>query len=262
MIFDSHTHIFLEEFDEDRTGVVERALAAGVSRVMLPNVDVDTLERLVATVEAYPHFCDMAVGLHPTSVGGDWEQQLKIVEEHLREKWLHYPQLKAIGEVGLDLYWDTSYQAEQEQVLTRQMAWARELQLPLIIHQRSAHEPLMHLFREQHAEELSGVFHSFTGTHEELQELLTFPRFMVGINGIVTFKRAAIAEVVPAIPLDRLLVETDAPYLAPVPYRGKRNEPAYARDTLQFMATLLDMPIEELAEITANNYQHLFLSRE
>ena len=220
MLFDTHTHIYLPEFDNDRDDVVHRALENGVTRLMLPNVDLDTIDALQHTLNAYPDMCSAAMGLHPTSVTENYRKDLDHIFEILDTN-----SYQAVGEIGIDLYWDKSYQKEQIDAFEMQIRYAAQRSLPVIIHCREALE--------------SGDFY-------------------IGINGIVTFKKSSLRETLSAIPLDRLLLETDAPYLAPVPYRGKRNEPAFVRHTAEFIANELHMETLEIETITYKNACRLF----
>ena len=256
-MIDSHTHIFEPEFDEDRREVLERASRAGVEHLILPNIDVDSLPRLLQTHEAFPHNTSIAIGLHPTSVGEDFPSQLEVIHEAVRN---YRSKVVAIGEIGLDFYWDRSFIREQEEALRTQVEWAIEEDLPLILHTRSAHREMLDLLSAYRGEvRLRGVFHSFTGSEEELEELIAFsPSFMIGINGVVTFKKSMLREYIARIPLDRLLLETDAPYLAPVPHRGKRNEPSFLPETLAEVARAFGLFPAQLEEAISANSRQLF----
>ena len=230
MLFDTHTHIYLPEFDNDRDDVVDRALENGVTRLMLPNVDLDTIDALQHTLNAYPDMCSAAMGLHPTSVTENYRKDLDHIFEILDTN-----SYQAVGEIGIDLYWDKSYQKEQIDAFEMQIRYATQRSLPVIIHCREALDS---------SEELSRIFESGD--------------FYIGINGIVTFKKSSLRETLSVIPLDHLLLETDAPYLAPVPYRGKRNEPAFVRHTAEFIANELHMETLEIETITYKNACRLF----
>lgn len=256
-MIDSHTHIFEEAFAEDLDTVVLRAQQAGVTHLVLPNIDVASVAALFATHQAYPTYTSMSLGLHPTSVGEDYREQL----EQIRAAWEeHLSEVVAIGEVGLDYYWDRTFYEEQKLALRVQVEWAIEADLPLILHTREAHREMLDLLNYYRSEStLRGVFHSFTGSEEELDELIAFsPRFMIGLNGVVTFKKSPLREYLTRIPLDRLLLETDAPYLAPSPHRGRRNEPAFLAHTLAEVARAYALPESEVAEVTMRNAQRLF----
>lgn len=256
-MIDSHTHIFEPEFDEDRREVLERASEAGVEHLILPNIDVESLPHLLKTHEDFPLNTSIAIGLHPTSVGQDFASQLEVIHEAVHN---YRSKVVAIGEVGLDFYWDRTFVREQEEALRLQVEWAIEEDLPLILHTRSAHREMLELLSAYCGEaRLRGVFHSFTGSEEELEELIAFsPRFMIGINGVVTFKKSTLREYIARIPLDRLLLETDAPYLAPVPHRGKRNEPAFLPETLAEVARAFGIFSRQLEEAISANSRQLF----
>lgn len=255
---DTHTHIYTEEFDADRTDVIERARRVGAAALLLPNIDEASIEPMMALCNAHPDFCHPMMGLHPTELPVDPSPVLDRMEAMLSEGTRAFV---AVGEVGLDFYWDDSRRDEQIAVFERQIAWAERYGLPLVIHCRSAHRDLVDTLLP-HREQLirGGVFHCFGGTADEAGELLeTFPGFYLGIGGVVTFKRSSLHEVLAAeVPLERLLTETDAPYLAPVPYRGKRNEPAYIPMVLARLADIYHITMEAAAEITTQNARRLF----
>lgn len=252
-IIDSHTHIYAEEFDTDSEAMMQRAREAGVYRMVLPSVDSNSYARLMRCLELHPDCLRAAIGLHPTSVGEDYQEELTFVREHLlAHRWV------AIGEIGLDYYWDTTYREAQQEVFVRQIEWAGEQGLPIIIHTRSAFADTFTCLREHLAPRQGGVFHSFTGDEEDLEEALSFEHLMIGLNGVVTFRNSRLREYVGRIPLDRLLVETDAPYLSPVPCRGKRNEPAHLIHTIEHLAPLWGVTPQEFAQATARNAERLF----
>ena len=201
-IIDTHSHLFVEEFNEDRSDVMRRAREAGVQHVLMPNIDLNTVEPMLSVCEAYPGFCYPMIGLHPTEVNADYRQSL----DALKEVFVSHPQsFIAIGEVGLDLYWDKTYKQEQLVVLEEQIGWALEYDLPLVIHSREAFPELYALFSHYKDTPIRGVFHSFTGTAEEAQSLLEFPGFLLGINGVVTFKKSTLPEALREVPLSRLV---------------------------------------------------------
>ena len=248
MIFDTHTHIYLPEFDADRADVVQRARENGVTRLMLPNVDLDTVDALHQTLREYPDMCIAAMGLHPTSVTGHYAVDLERIAALLEEGSYH-----AVGEIGIDLYWDRTFENGQIIVFEEQVRLAARLGHPIIIHCREAFEPIATVLRRLSHLGLRGVFHSFSGDAECLSTALSLGDFYFGINGTVTFKKNRLRELLPAIPADRLLLETDAPYLAPVPYRGKRNEPSFLKQTAAFVAAELH---RDTAEIEAQTYEN------
>ena len=251
-LIDSHTHIYAEEFDEDFSDMLQRAEESGVTQMVLPCVDCESWPLIHSLSEAHPQRLFPTIGLHPTYVKEDYEAQLSYLEQHLEEG------IVAIGEIGLDYYWDTTFKAEQLKAFERQVRWAHRLGLPVILHVREAFRDTFDLLRSLQLPGLRGVFHSFTGSREELQEALYFEHFYIGINGVVTFKNSSLKEYVSDIPLDRLVVETDAPYLAPVPKRGRRNEPAFLPYTASFVASCYQISDEELCARTSENARRLF----
>jgi TatD DNase family protein len=252
VLTDSHTHLYLDAFKDDREQMIQRAVNAGVSRMLLPNIDSSSVGPMFSLVEQFPDRCFPMMGLHPTSVKEDYLKELATVEKQLSRK-----DIIAIGECGIDLYWDRTFLREQEEAFSTQIKWAMDLDLPLVIHARDSFDEIFTILEHQGGTELRGVFHSFTGGPEELKRALSF-NFMIGINGIVTFKNSNLAEVVRSIPLNRLLLETDAPFLAPVPYRGKRNESSYLVETAAKVAEIYKLSVNELAGITTKNTQVLF----
>ena len=258
MFIDTHTHIYTEEFDADRADVVERARRAGAVALLLPNIDEASIEPMMALCDAHPDLCHPMMGLHPTELPPDSSPLLDRMEAMLAGGTRKFV---AVGEVGLDFYWDAGRRDEQIAVFDRQITWAERYGLPLVIHSRSAHRDLVDTLLP-HRDRLprGGVFHCFGGTAEEAKELLdTFPGFYLGIGGVVTFKRSSLPEVLATeVPLERLLTETDAPYLAPVPYRGKRNAPAYVPMVVARLAEVYHTTIEAVSEITTQNARRLF----
>ncbi len=252
MYTDSHTHLYHFAFKDDRDQMIQRAIDSGVSRMLLPNIDSSSIGPLFALTERFPDHCFPMMGLHPTSVKENYREELKRIEETLGHK-----DFVAIGETGIDLYWDKTFLKEQEEVFSTQIAWAMELDLPLVIHARDSFQEIFGVLDRAGGPELRGVFHSFTGGSAELERALSY-NFMIGINGIVTFKNSNLGEVVRMIPTDRLLLETDAPFLAPVPYRGKRNESSYLHETAAKIAEIHNLSKEEIARITTANAEQLF----
>ena len=250
---DTHTHIFLEEFDSDIHEVVQRAKEAGVNKFYLPNIDVESISRLHALTDQYPDLCYPMMGLHPTSVSSDFQKDLTIIES-----WLEKRKYSAIGEIGIDLYWDKTFLKEQIEAFETQLQWSIERNLPVAIHTREAFPVVFESIYKVGAEKLRGVFHSFSGSREELEEIVCLQNFMVGINGIVTYKNAKFRDYLPILPIERILLETDAPYLSPVPYRGKRNEPAYLPFIVGKLAEIYGLSLEVVAEKTTENALRLF----
>ena len=257
-MIDTHSHLFVEEFNEDLPEVIRRAQEAGVTHVFMPNIDDTTVEDMLRVCADYPGYCYPMLGFHPTSVDGDVMHKVRQMKERLVQG---HPYI-AIGEVGLDLYWDKTWLKEQEAVLDEQIQWALEWDLPLVIHCREAFPELFRVLSPYKDTVLRGVFHSFTGTAEEAVKLMTYPHFMVGINGVVTFKKSSLTEALKEVPLERLVLETDSPYLAPVPFRGKRNESAYVGRVAARLAELYGTEIGSVERKTAENALKVFKIRE
>ncbi len=253
-MIDTHCHLYDEAFDSDRPAAVERAVAAGVDLMLLPGIDSQSHAAQEALEAAYPQYFRQMMGLHPTSVTADFEPELAIVEQKLFHSGHRYV---AVGEIGLDLYWDKSYLEQQKEVLRRQMLWARELQLPVCLHVRKAYNELFGLLRDLNFGTYKGVMHCFGGSLQEAQRAIEMG-FYIGVGGVVTFKNATLAEVAATVPLDRIVLETDAPYLSPVPYRGKRNESAYIPLIAQKIAELRSIPLEAVAVTTTQAAESLF----
>lgn len=253
-LVDSHSHLFLEEFTEDLPQVMARAQAAGVTHIFMPNIDSTTLEPMLRVCSEYKGYCYPMVGLHPTSVNSDYKKELEIVERELASP----NEYVAVGEVGMDLYWDKTYLKEQQIVLDKQISLALEYGLPIVIHCREAFDDIYKVLEPYKTTSLKGIFHSFTGSLEEAGRIMEFSDFLIGINGVVTFKKSALPGVLSAIPLNRIVLETDSPYLTPVPNRGKRNESANVKDTLIKVAEIYQKSPEEVAQATSENALKVF----
>ena len=254
MLVDSHSHLFLEEFADDLPQVMQRAREAGVTHIFMPNIDSTTIESLLSVCAAYKEFCFPMIGLHPTSVNKNYKKELDIVAGQLASSNGYV----AIGEIGLDLYWDKTFLREQLLAFEKQVEWALEYHLPIVIHTREAFDYIYKVLQPYKETGLTGIFHSFTGTSEEAAKLLDFPGFMIGINGVVTFKKSQLPEVLKDVPLARIVLETDSPYLTPVPNRGKRNESARLKDTLIKVAESYRESPEVVAEATSENALKVF----
>lgn len=253
-IIDTHTHLDAEEFDEDRPLVLQRAKDAGVYKVLLPAIDVKTTYAVLALSKQYPHYAYPMIGLHPEEVRADWQEQLLQLKQIFDAS-----AFIAIGEVGLDYYWSREFEKEQLEAFEEQVKWSIETQLPLMIHCRKAQNEMVHLLRQYEKELPGGVFHCFTGNQREAEELLTFEKFVVGVGGVSTFKSSHLREDLPAVvPLSRLVLETDSPYMAPVPYRGKRNESAFVVEVLKTLSVAYGVSEEELAQVTNENVSRVF----
>lgn len=254
---DTHSHIFTEEFDDDRAAVMQRARDAGVGAILLPNLDDESIESLLRTTQESAGLCHAMLGLHPSYVDASYRAKLEVIVEALQ-----VTSVVAIGEIGLDYYWSQEFRNEMNEALRIQLRWAAERSLPVSLHTRSATYDTIKAINEINSEgtgTLRGIFHSFTGDATELEAILEVPNFSVGINGVVTFKNCAFRSFLPELlPLDRLVIETDAPYLSPTPYRGKRNEPAYIVQIAQHLAELYQVPIDSLQKQLYKNSSAIF----
>lgn len=253
-LIDTHSHLFLEEFSEDLPQVIERARSAGITHIFMPNIDSTTIDSMLSVCNTYNDYCFPMIGLHPTSVNADYEKELEIVARELRS----FNKYIAIGEVGMDLYWDKTFLKEQQIVLDKQINWALEYDLPVVIHCRDAFGYIYNVLEPYKNTSLKGVFHSFTGTDDEAARILEFSGFLIGINGVVTFKKSRLPEVLTKIPLEKIVLETDSPYLTPVPNRGKRNESAYVKDTLMKVSGIYRMSPEAVGRVTSENALKVF----
>lgn len=254
MLIDTHSHLFLEEFAEDLEAVIERAQIAGVSHIFMPNIDSTTIESLLGVCSRYENYCFPMIGLHPTSVNENYHSELDVVLRELKSDKKYV----AIGEVGMDLYWDKTYEKEQAAVLSKQLEWALDFDLPVVIHCRDAFDSICEVLRKFSGSSLRGIFHSFTGTAAEAMYLMEHFDFLLGINGIVTFKKSTIPDVLKVIPLEKIVLETDSPYLAPVPCRGRRNESANVKYVLLKVAEIYGKTPEEVAKITSESALKVF----
>lgn len=271
MLIDTHTHLDAEEFDEDRDEVIARAKEAGVGQVFLPAIDLKTTHAVLELSRQYPGYAYPMIGLHPEEVKADWKEQLaalrQLLDEHCVKNVCNslstacpvVNDFIAVGEVGLDFYWSREFEHEQLMAFEEQVKWSIETRLPLMIHCRKAQNEMVKLLRPYEKELPGGVFHCFTGNQREAEELLSFERFVLGIGGVATFKSSHLREDLPAVvPLQRLVLETDSPYMAPVPHRGKRNESAYVADVMRTLAAAYQVSEEELTAATYANVQRVF----
>ena len=252
MLIDTHTHIYADAFDEDRDEAIGRALAAGVSHLILPAIDSKTTAIMHEVKRNYPDHIHLMMGLHPTHVGFNVEEELA----HVREQ-LDAHSFVAVGEIGMDLYWDKTYQSQQQYAFARQIDWALAADLPIVIHCRDAFAPIFEVLEGVRDNRLRGVFHCFTGTIEDAQRALGL-NFYLGIGGVVTFKNGKIDQFIGEIDLKHIVLETDSPYLAPKPYRGKRNETSYILKVVEKLAELYDVSVEEIAAKTTENSKQVF----
>ena len=260
---DTHCHLDGEEFREDFDAVVKRAREAGCTAVFLPAIDVKSCDSVLQVCRQYPDFCYPMLGLHPEEVRADWQEQLAAIRACIISLTSHLSlptsKLLAIGEIGLDFYWSREFEQEQMEAFEEQVRWSIEMQLPLMIHCRKAQNEMVNILKRYAKDLPGGVFHCFTGNEQEARQLLEFDRFVLGIGGVLTFKKSHLPEVLPAcVPLSRIVLETDAPYMAPVPMRGQRNEPAYIRYVIARMAEAYGVSEETICEHTNANVARVF----
>ncbi len=251
-MIDTHSHLYASQFEEDIQEVVERAKAAGLTKILLPNINIESIEQLNKLVEQEPQFFYRMIGLHPCSVEDNYKDVLATIKEELNAK----PCI-AVGEIGVDLYWDKSTQKIQEEAFLIQCEWAIESNLPIVIHSRESIDLIIDLIKENLPNGIRGVFHCFTGTLEQAQTIIDMGMYL-GIGGVVTFKNSNLRDVLKDVSLDRIIIETDSPYLAPVPYRGKRNESSYITEVVKELSKIYDLSSEEIDKITTENAQKLF----
>lgn len=252
-MIDTHTHLYSEQFNEDRTEMIRRAIAAGVERMYMPNIDLNSVDGMHALEQEFPENCFAMMGLHPCSVDANWELTLAKMRVLLEKR----PYV-AVGEIGIDLYWDKTFVEEQKEAFRTQINWAKELRIPIVIHARDSFPEIYDVLDEENDERLRGIFHCFTGNEQDVQKILGYEGFSFGIGGVVTYKKSDLPETLKHIPLEKLLLETDAPYLPPVPFRGKRNESAYVIHTAEKIAEILNLPLSKLQEITTQNALGIF----
>ena len=254
-LIDTHTHLYVSEFDEDRDDVINDAIHSGIEKFFLPNIDLDSVDGMHELVEKYPKHCFPMMGLHPCSVNENYKSTLNDIEAYLNSAKTKY---YAIGEIGIDLYWDNTFLEAQIEAFKTQIQWAKRLKLPIVIHVRDAFDEVFSVIDELNDEDLFGIFHCFTGSVEQANKVINYGGFMLGIGGVLTFKNAGLDSVIKEIELDYLVLETDSPYLAPVPKRGKRNESKYLINIAQKLAEVHGLTIEEVAEITTRNANSIF----
>jgi TatD DNase family protein len=250
---DTHCHIYAEEFSADRHLMVHRAIDAGIRKCLMPNVDVASIDAMLELERDFPDHCIAMMGLHPCSVKDDYEAQLEVVRD-----WLGVRKFLAIGEIGLDFYWDLTHTEEQYDAFRRQLKWSIEHQVPVVIHSRESLRQCINVVGETGNGRIRGIFHCFGGSADEAREITALGMYL-GIGGVLTFKNSGLPEVIKEIGLDRIVLETDAPYLAPVPFRGKRNEPAYITYVAETLAKITGKSMEEIANITTTNAYNIFL---
>jgi len=252
IITDTHTHLYSEAFEEDRAEMMQRAFDQGVQRFFVPAIDSTYIKSMLDLEAGYPENVFLMMGLHPTHVKENYKAELAIVEE-----WLAKRKFYAVGEIGVDLYWDKTFLKEQQEAFAHQIRLAKKYQLPIVIHCRDAFDEVFEVLEQEKGEGLFGIFHCFTGTMEQAQKAISY-NMKLGIGGVVTFKNGKIDQFLHNVGLEHIVLETDAPYLAPTPYRGKRNESSFIVNILQKLSSIYGMPEEEIAEITTKNSKDIF----
>lgn len=252
MYIDTHTHLYDEQLMAEEDAMINRAIAAGVTRMYMPNCDSSTIDTMMHLAKKWPANCLPMMGVHPCYIKENYESELNNAAQ-----WLEKEKFYAIGEIGLDYYWDLSFKTQQQEAFERQIDWALQYNLPIVIHSRESTQDCIDIVRKKQNGSLRGIFHCFSGTGNEAEQIIDLGLYL-GIGGVVTFKKASLADIVKATPLEYIVLETDAPYLAPVPYRGKRNESSYIPLIAAKIAELKSMPVEEVAGITTQNAEKIF----
>ncbi|TND05087.1 MAG: TatD DNase family protein [Bacteroidetes bacterium] len=253
ILTDTHTHLYSEKFSHDRAEMVQRAIDAGVSRLFLPNIDSESIAPMLQLAALFPQNCFPMMGLHPCSVDARYEDELKAVEH-----WLAKEKFCAVGEIGIDLYWDKTYADQQKDAFRRQILLAKKHDLAIVIHSRNAFRECFEIVSELHDENLRGVFHCFADGTAEADEVIALGNFKIGIGGVLTYKNSGLDKVVQHVGLEHIVLETDSPYLSPVPHRGKRNESAYIVHVAEKLAELKNVSLEEVAAVTTENSRFLY----
>ncbi len=252
MLIDTHSHIYSEDFLQDRDEALQRAYDAGIKKIILPNIDSASIKHMLDLSDAYPHLCFPLIGLHPTSVEEDYQEEL-----HAIDYWIEKRKFYGIGEIGIDLYWDKKFINEQKEAFRYQIKLAKKHQLPVVVHVRNSFDETYQIIEEEQDGSLKGIFHCFSGDEKDAQKVINIG-FLLGIGGVVTFKNSTLHQVVKSFPPENLVLETDSPYLSPEPKRGKRNETAHLIYIAQKVAEIYSKPVAEIAEITTANARNLF----
>ncbi len=252
ILTDTHAHLYSKKFEGDRDEMIRRAIAAGVTKMYLPNIDAESIDAMLALEAAFPENCFAMMGVHPCSINAEYEKELAIVEKYLHERtWA------GIGETGIDLYWDKTFFKEQQIAFARQIEWAKDMNLPIIIHSRESNEECIELVKAGQDGRLRGIFHCFSGSVDQAQRMIDLG-FMLGIGGTVTYAKSDLPEVLRKVPLEHIVLETDAPYLPPVPHRGKRNESAFVVLVAEMLSEIKVLPVAQIAKTTTANAARMF----
>ena len=250
---DTHTHLFVEQFNEDREEVVQRAMDAGVEVMLLPNIDLESIPQMNELAAKYPNNCFPMMGLHPGSVDQNWQETLQTIEKELFTN-----DYIAVGEIGIDLYWSKEFEEAQKEVFRQQVLWAKELGKPIVIHAREAFDEIFEIIDELNDERLTGIFHCFTGTLDQANHVIGYGGFKMGLGGVLTYKKAGLDKVIENVDLKHLVLETDSPYLPPTPHRGKRNESSYLLHIAEKLADVQSLTLKQVAEVTTQNAKEIF----
>lgn len=252
MLIDTHTHIYLDQFREDRGDTIKRAVQNGVERFYLPNIDSSSIESMLQLEASEPKRCFAMMGLHPCSVKANYKEELAVVEE-----WLNKRSFCAIGEIGIDLYWDKTFIEEQKDAFRTQINWAKKIDIPIVIHSRNSTKEVIEVLTTEKDEKLRGIFHCFGGSVEEAEAIIDLG-FLLGIGGVLTYKKSGLDQTMEAVSLEHVVLETDSPYLAPVPFRGKRNESSYIKHIAEKLASVKNISLDEVGAITSQNALKVF----
>jgi TatD DNase family protein len=253
ILTDTHTHLYSEQFKDDIDTVIQNCIEKGITRLFLPNIDSTSIDGMMNLGADYPDNCFPMMGIHPTSVGENYKEELAIMKQ-----WLNKQKFCAIGEIGIDLYWDKTFLKQQQEAFRTQINWAKERNLPFVIHCRDAFDEIFEILDELNDDKMRGIFHCFTGTVEQANHIINYGDFKIGIGGVVTFKNSGLDKVIEQIDIKHLVLETDSPYLAPTPYRGKRNESTYLLGIAEKVADIYNISTEDVAEITTANSVSIF----
>ena len=259
MLIDTHAHLYDEKFQDELATQIEKGKNLGLERILLPNIDVESIAKMDKLVQDFPETCFPMMGLHPCYVKPEnWKEELKTIKDTLYKNPSHYI---AVGEIGIDLYWDKSTLHIQQEAFVEQINWAKELNLPIVIHARDSFDELFEVLDIHNDDNLKGVFHCFSGNKEQAQKIIDYGGFKMGIGGVVTFKNSTLPEVIAQFNINHFILETDSPYLAPAPYRGKRNEPSYVHLVAEKMSNIFQVSEDEIAAATTKNAVELFGNR-
>lgn len=253
ILTDTHTHLYSKEFDSNQNELIQTAIDSGITRLFMPNVDSESIPGMFQVEKQFPNNCFAMMGLHPCSVGAKYQQELQVVEY-----WLNKRKFVAIGEIGIDLYWDKTFFEQQQDAFRTQIQLAKKYNIPYIIHSRNSFDEVYDIVNEFKEDKIKAIFHCFSGNVEQAQKVIALGNFKLGIGGVVTFKNSGLDKVVEAIDLKHLVLETDAPYLAPMPHRGKTNHPEYLMLIAKKIAEIKNISVEEVAEVTTQNSKEVF----